>query len=754
MGMMGFCTAPSLRSAPNRTMASIHVGWIHDTTSPSPTPWSAASPAAARSARSRYSPKVMRRPVSSTASSRPGVAWARRTIRSQMLRPSSIGPLPSSLQTQQRVEPDGQSRPPTHLFHGQHHTRHEARAVVGVVADGQRLAGGAQQHLLVRDQAPQAHRVHGDPASRHRPPGAGQHLLAGGVLAPLGRRVGHAPGGQHGGARRRVDLLVVVQLDDLGGLEPRSRELGEAHHEHGPDGEVGRDQAVAAGEGRADAVVVLGREPGGSHDRVHPVLGRPGEVGPGGVQGREVHDNLGVDGQQRRRIGVDVHVGVDAGGVPQVEARVVRIDGAHQLELGVFGNGPAHGAPHAPSRPPLGVFFSPPPATLTPRGLTVAAGPRLLLADVDLVVAPGDRLGLVGPNGSGKSTFLKILAGLRAPEDGHVRLAPPSAAVGYLPQEPRPRAGDTVRDLLPRRTGVWDAAARLDATTAALAAREPGADTAYAAALDRWLGLGGTDLDARAGAVAADLGLPNDLMDRPTVHLSGGQAARVQLAALLLARFDVFLLDEPTNDLDLDGLDRLERFVLGLEAPLVVVSHDRAFLERTVTAVAEIDDHAHSLTRYDGGWTAYLDERARARQHAEQDYRTYVDQRATLTDRARTQRQWAAKGARTAKRSGETDKFIRHRRVQSSESMAAHARRTEKALARLAPVEKPWEGWDLRLSIADAGRAGDVVARLDDVVVELRADATDADGQGFVLGPVSLEVGWGDRMAIVGANGS
>ena len=394
------------------------------------------------------------------------------------------------------------------------------------------------------------------------------------------------------------------------------------------------------------------------------------------------------------------------------------------------------------------------PATLITRGLTVAAGPRLLLADVDLVVAPGDRLGLVGPNGSGKSTFLKILAGLRAPEDGHVRLAPPSAAVGYLPQEPRPRAGDTVRDLLARRTGVWDAAARLDATTAALAAREPGADTAYAAALDRWLGLGGTDLDARAGAVAADLGLPNDLMDRPTVHLSGGQAARVQLAALLLARFDVFLLDEPTNDLDLDGLDRLERFVLGLEAPLVVVSHDRAFLERTGTAVAEIDDHAHSLTRYDGGWTAYLDERARARQHAEQDYRTYVDQRATLTDRARTQRQWAAKGARTAKRSGETDKFIRHRRVQSSESMAAHARRTEKALARLAPVEKPWEGWDLRLSIADAGRAGDVVARLDDVVVELRADATDADGQGFVLGPVSLEVGWGDRMAIVGANGS
>jgi len=402
---------------------------------------------------------------------------------------------------------------------------------------------------------------------------------------------------------------------------------------------------------------------------------------------------------------------------------------------------------------------SPHLASLVARGLFVAAGPRPLLGDVDLIVAPGDRLGLVGPNGSGKSTLLQTLAGLRPPEDGRVRVAPPSATVGYLPQEARPQPGETVRRLLARRTGVADAGARLDAATGALARGEAGADGTYAAALDRWLTLGGADIDARAAAVTADLSLPGGLLDRATVHLSGGQAARVQLAALLLARFHAFLLDEPTNDLDLDGLDRLERFVLGLTAPLVVVSHDRAFLERTVTAVAEIDDHARTLTRYDGGWTAYLDERARARLHAVQDYRTYVDQRDALTERARTQRRWAAKGARTAKRSGETDKFIRHRNVQSSESMAAHARRTEKALARLAVVDKPWEGWDLRLTIADAGRSADLVARVEDAVVELGRDDAEADGVGtgegdFVLGPVSLEVGGGDRMAIVGANGS
>ena len=395
--------------------------------------------------------------------------------------------------------------------------------------------------------------------------------------------------------------------------------------------------------------------------------------------------------------------------------------------------------------------MSSPLATLTTRDLTIAAGPRLLVGGVDLVLAPGARVGLVGPNGSGKSTLLRVLAGQRPADGGQLRLAPPTATVGYLPQEPEPRPGETVRAMLARRTGVADASAALDRATAALAGDDPGAADAYTPALDRWMALGGADLDARAGAVADELGLHAGALDRELGRLSGGQAARAQLAALLLARFDVFLLDEPTNDLDLDGLDRLERFVLGLDAPLMVVSHDRAFLERTVTAVAEIDEHAHALTRYEGGWLAYLDERALARQHAEQDHRVYLERRAALTERARTQRQWANQGVRAAKTSGETDKFIRHRAVQSSQHVAAKARITDKALARLAAVDKPWEGWDLRLTIADAGRSGDVVARLADAVVERPG----ADGApAFVLGPVSLEVGWGDRMAVVGPNGS
>jgi ATPase subunit of ABC transporter with duplicated ATPase domains len=388
---------------------------------------------------------------------------------------------------------------------------------------------------------------------------------------------------------------------------------------------------------------------------------------------------------------------------------------------------------------------STPLATLTTRDLAVAAGPQPLVAGVDLVLAPGARVGLVGPNGSGKTTLLRVLAGLRPPDGGRLRLAPPTASVGYLPQEPAPRPGETVAALLARRTGVGEASRALDAATDDLAGGAPGATDRHATALDRWMALGGADLDARAAAVLDDLGLPGALLDRPVAGLSGGQAARAQLAALLLARFDVFLLDEPTNDLDLDGLDRLERFVLGLEAPVMVVSHDRAFLERTVTAVAEIDAHLHTLTRYEGGWHSYLDERARARMHSETDYRIYVERRDALRERARTQRQWSTRGVRTAKRSDEPDKNVRRWAVAGSEHTAAKASASDRALARLEQVDKPFEGWDLRLRFATAGRAGDVVARLDQAVVER---------PGFTLGPVTFELHWGERLAVVGRNGS
>ncbi len=134
----------------------------------------------------------------------------------------------------------------------------------------------------------------------------------------------------------------------------------------------------------------------------------------------------------------------------------------------------------------------------------------------------------------------------------------------------------------------------------------------YDLALTAWLSLGAADLDSRIGEVANDLGIDLRLLDQPTNSLSGGEAARIGLAALLLSRFDVYLLDEPTNDLDLGGLDRLERWVLANPAPMLIVSHDRRFLDRVITDVAEIDQFQHTLSLFGGGWSAYLEERERA----------------------------------------------------------------------------------------------------------------------------------------------
>ena len=209
-----------------------------------------------------------------------------------------------------------------------------------------------------------------------------------------------------------------------------------------------------------------------------------------------------------------------------------------------------------------------------------------------------------------------------------------AGTAGYLPQEPDRAPGETLQDYLARRTGVADADARVQAATADLATDAPGAADRYAEAFEAWLELGGADLEPRAETVLRDLGLDPRLLDLETVALSGGQAARASLAAILLSRFDVLLLDEPTNDLDFDGLARLERFVAERPGGAVIVSHDRAFLERTVTRVLEIDEIAHTAAEYGGGWAGYLELRATAARHAEERYETYTAQRDRL-DRPR-----------------------------------------------------------------------------------------------------------------------
>jgi ATPase subunit of ABC transporter with duplicated ATPase domains len=366
--------------------------------------------------------------------------------------------------------------------------------------------------------------------------------------------------------------------------------------------------------------------------------------------------------------------------------------------------------------------------TLAAAGVTKAHEAHVVLADVDLVVPPHARIGLVGPNGAGKSTLLRLLAGLDAADGGTIRCSPAALAVGHLPQERDPLPGETLLAYLARRTGVAAAAGKMDALAAQLG-DEPELAGVYSEALDAYLERGGDDLEARAVAALDELGLGVEL-DRPLAGLSGGEAARAALASIVLSRFDVLLLDEPTNDLDFAGLARLEEFLAGFDGSAVLVSHDRAFLDRTVTRIVELDEWTHAAREYAGGWSEYEAERERRLARHYERWEGFVSERDRIQEQARRMQRWEERGygqGRKKKKSKDVRKAF------------------EKKLDRLERVEKPYEPWALRLGLAAAARSGDVVVRLQHAVVERGT---------FTLGPLDLEVSWGERVALTGPNGS
>jgi ATPase subunit of ABC transporter with duplicated ATPase domains len=291
--------------------------------------------------------------------------------------------------------------------------------------------------------------------------------------------------------------------------------------------------------------------------------------------------------------------------------------------------------------------------SLVAAGVTKSYGAEVVLEDVDLVVPPRARIGLVGPNGAGKSTLLRLLAGLEEPDAGRIRRTPLTLAVGYFAQERE--GGDAV---------------------------------------------------------------------------SGGEEARAALSGVLRAGFDVLLLDEPTNDLDFAGLAWLERSLAAHPGSLVVVSHDRAFLDRTVTRIVELDEWTRGTTEYGGGWSDYEAERERRRERHYRRWESSVAERKRIEEQQRRMVEWERRG------------YGQGRKKKKSKDV----KRTYGAkLARVEVVEKPYEPWELQLSLAPAARSGEVVVRLEEAVVERGS---------FRLGPLDLAVGWGDRVAIAGSNGS
>ena len=328
---------------------------------------------------------------------------------------------------------------------------------------------------------------------------------------------------------------------------------------------------------------------------------------------------------------------------------------------------------------------------------------------------PHARIGLVGPNGAGKSSLLRLLAGVDTPDRGTVRA---TGAVGYLPQERDSLPGETVRAYLARRAGIAEPERRMDELAERLA-EDPEQAHAYADALDAFLARGGGDLDTRAQQVLSELGLAAEL-DRPLNALSGGEAARAALASILLSRFDVLLLDEPTNDLDFAGLARLEAFLGAYDGAVVIVSHDRAFLDRTVTKVVELDEWTHGATEYSGGWSEYEAERARRRARHVERYEGYVSEQERIQEQARRMRQWEERGYGQGRKKKKTKDAKKAFAKKSSEPRAgreavravgasarAHTRSAERRRRRAARAR----GRRARSVSARAARSGGDVGR-------------------------------------------
>jgi ATPase subunit of ABC transporter with duplicated ATPase domains len=370
-------------------------------------------------------------------------------------------------------------------------------------------------------------------------------------------------------------------------------------------------------------------------------------------------------------------------------------------------------------------------------------GSQLVLNDVSVELHSTSRLGIVGRNGAGKSTLLRILAGLETPDSGGLTRDPPALEVGLLAQEDDALPHETLMSYLSRRTGIGPVAERMNSLEERMQ-EDLGAIEPFTESVERFTALGGGDLEARAAEVCDSLSLPSDLRFEMSA-LSGGQRARAALASMLLARFDLFLLDEPTNDLDFAGLARLEDWVGELKGGVAVVSHDRYFLDRMVEDILELDEHSHTATAFAGGFSDYRETAELRRLQQRRAHDRYVSERARLQQRIRTQRSWAETGVSRVRRSGEPDKNIRFGKTQGAQNLASKASSLERRLERLETVEKPWEGWDLDLEIAPGKRSGDIVVRLEAAVL------TEGD---WKLGPLHLEIAYGERVALTGRNGS
>jgi len=357
-------------------------------------------------------------------------------------------------------------------------------------------------------------------------------------------------------------------------------------------------------------------------------------------------------------------------------------------------------------------------------GLTKSFGDRILLDRVTWQIGDGERVGLAGPNGAGKTTLLRMLSGLDEPDAGAI-VKPADLTVGYLPQDGLEHAGRTLLDEASQAFApLLEAKAEMEHIEHVLA--DPSLpDGEHERLLVRYHDLTeffahgeGHSINLRVTQVLEGLGFSRDDFDKPTETFSGGWQMRIALAKLLLDRPTLLLLDEPTNHLDLDARNWLEGYLTSYPHAVIVVSHDRYFLDAVVTRIAEIS--LRTITDYTGSYSAFLVER---------------DARVERLRQARREQDEEVARIRA---------FIDRFRYQATK--AAQVQSRVKMLEKIVPIEVPPERKRVRFTFPSCPKSGRLVLELKDI--------RKAYGALVVLDGVSLHVERGDRIALIAPNGA